>query len=51
MPGTPIVCGEIDGALSTDPPPSENGESALFETMHFYKIRTSLPLGPFEEPL
>lgn len=37
IPGTPFVCGEIDGVMSTNPPPSENGERVLFETMHFYK--------------
>ena len=35
--GTPFVCGEIDGVMSTTPPPSESGERVLFETMHFYK--------------
>jgi Concanavalin A-like lectin/glucanases superfamily/Helix-turn-helix domain len=30
-------CGQIDGVLSTAPPPSENRERLLFETMHFYK--------------
>lgn len=33
----PYVCGEIDGVMSIRPPPSENGERVLHETMHFYK--------------
>jgi tripartite motif-containing protein 71 len=42
------VCGEIDGVLSTVPPPSENGERALFETLHFYREQRQdyeLPCG------